>query len=272
MIAEESVQKALKIVEDRMDIQPSIGLVLGSGLGGLIEQIGNMRVLPFDEIPCFPRPSVKGHQGNLVWGNLGNKQVIALQGRVHYYESRSMDQVAFPIRILRKTGIEKLILTNACGAINPDFSLGSFMFIRDHINWMGSNPLIGPNREEWGPRFPEMRDAYDPGLIEIGLRSAQSTGLETFSGIYCGVRGPNYLSRAELKMLRFFGADTVGMSTVPETIAARHMNLPVLGISCITDMAVPETLTPLTHEDVIRVAEEAGPAFVRLITTILERL
>ena len=207
----------------------------------------------------------RGHKGQLVFGEMGGKQVVAMQGRFHYYEGYSMAQITFPVRVMKQLGVETIIVTNACGALNETFKPGIFMFIKDHINLTGNNPLIGKNLQDYGPRFPDMSSAYDKQLIRLGLEIAQRLEIEVATGIHTAVSGPNFLSKAELNMIKKMGSDTIGMSTIPEVIVAVHSGLKVLGISCVTDMAVPEQLEPIDHEKVMEMAAQSKPNFIRLV-------
>ncbi len=265
----------LKSAEDiRTEIPalPTIGLILGSGLGDLADEIKNCTTISYSQIKGFPELSVKGHDGDLVIGELAGKVVVAMRGRSHYYEHRDMSKIAFPVRFMKKMGISSLIVTNACGGINPKLYPGGLMVISDHINLMGDNPLLGPNRDEEGPRFPDMSQPYSSRLRKVAKECATNINLPLSEGIYSAVSGPNYLSKAELRMVRFMGSDTIGMSTVPEVIVANHLALEVLGISCVTDMAIPESLTPLTHEEVIATANEAKPKFSALVKAIIKEI
>lgn len=266
------IEAARAYIAGRIAELPSVGLILGSGLGPLADQIIDPVFIPYEEIPHFPISTVEGHAGRLVIGQLGGKQVVAMQGRFHYYEGYTMQQVTFPVRVMKQLGVETLIVTNACGGFNPAFEPGTLMFIRDHINFTGDNPLMGKNESELGTRFPDMSSAYDPKLIQLGQKVANDLGIETHTGIYTCVSGPYYCSKAELVMIRSFGSDTIGMSTVPETIVAVHGGMKVLGISCVTDMAIPENLQPLEHHHVVEVANRTRPKFIRLVTGIVEAL
>ncbi|GAW27847.1 MULTISPECIES: purine-nucleoside phosphorylase [unclassified Carboxydocella] len=248
---------------------PQIGLVLGSGLGSLAEEIEETVILDYAEIPYFPVSTVAGHAGRLVIGLLSGKRVMAMQGRFHYYEGYSLQEVTFPIRVMQALGIKELIVTNACGGMNPTFAPGDLLLISDHINFIGSNPLIGPNLEEFGPRFPDMSEAYSRRLRALARQVAGEQGVKLQEGVYVPVSGPNYCTPAELIFLRQIGGDAVGMSTVPEVIVANHGGMEVLGIACVTDMAIGEHLEKLEHEQVVAVAEQARPRFIQLIKGIL---
>jgi purine-nucleoside phosphorylase len=252
--------------------QPVLGLILGSGLGAFADSFQNRIVIPFSDLPHFPSPTVPGHSGNLVAGYVDGVRVIAVQGRVHLYEGFSAAEVAFPSRVLGSLGIRRLIVTNTAGGINPVFRPGDLMLITDHINMMGTNPLIGPNVDEVGPRFPDMSEAYDAGMRDIALKAAKQEKIKLRQGVYLGLPGPSYETPAEIRMCRALGADAVGMSTIPEVIAANHMGIRVLGISCITNMAAGILPQKLTHEEVIDTAEKASGKFQSLLRTTLPQL
>lgn len=268
----DKINASVAYLKERTKYQPIIGMILGSGLGSMADQIENPDKIPYEAIPHFPVSTVAGHSGQLVIGTLHGKPVVAMQGRVHLYEGVTMQELTFPVRVMQRLGVQILIVTNACGGLNPDFHAGGLMFIEDHLNMMGDNPLIGENFEQLGPRFPDMSEAYDSKLLELGQKCAKELDIETFSGIHSAISGPYYLSKAELRMIRKLGADTVGMSTIPETIVAVHGGIKVLGISCITDMAVPDDLQPLTHEHVVAIAAQVRPKFIQLVSRIIEKL
>lgn len=268
----ENIEAAAGYIRGKIRVQPTIGLILGSGLGALADEIEDAVAIDYHDIPHFPISTVEGHAGKLVTGRLNGCNVVALQGRFHYYEGYSLQQVTFPVRVFQALGVGTLIVTNACGALNTSFYPGGLMFITDHINFMGDNPLIGKNLGKLGPRFPDMSSAYDKGLIALGRQVGEELGIETLQGIYTAVSGPYYFSKAELRMVKSFDSDTIGMSTVPETIVAVHMGMKVLGISCITDMADPDTLVPLEHAHVVAVANAARPRFIALVKGILAKL
>jgi len=249
-----------------------VAIILGSGLGALADVVGAAVSMPFSEIPHFPPAGVEGHRGRLVVGTLEGRQVAVMQGRVHYYEGYPMPEVVFPVRALHAMGARILIVTNAAGGLNRHFRPGDLMVIADHINFMGSNPLIGPNEEELGPRFPDMSEAYDSALIELAEQAAIEMGVPLRKGVYVGVSGPSYETPAELRMLARWGADAVGMSTVHEVIAARHLGMRVLGISAIADLATGEQQAKVTHEQVLAVTRRLEPQFVNLMRRIVHRL
>ncbi|MFC5405680.1 purine-nucleoside phosphorylase [Cohnella soli] len=266
------MEEAKKHILSQIDVQPRIGLILGSGLGELADDIEHAVRIPYATIPHFPVSTVEGHAGQLVIGQLHGKAVIAMQGRFHYYEGYSMQEVTFPVRVMRALGVDYLFVSNACGGMNPSFKPGDLMLISDHLNMTGANPLIGANEPTLGPRFPDMSRAYTPELLSFVKEIAASLGIEVQQGVYAGISGPAYMTPAELTMLRKLGGDAVGMSTVPEVIVASHMAMKVIGISCVTDMAIGEELEPLTHEQVIEVANRTKPRFIALVKEIVARL
>ncbi|AOY77090.1 purine-nucleoside phosphorylase [Clostridium formicaceticum] len=268
----QKVQQAKDYILGKINTMPQIGLILGSGLGSLADEVEDAVVIDYKDIPNFPVSTVEGHAGELVIGQLQGKSVVVMKGRFHYYEGYSMQQVTFPVRVMKAIGIELLFVTNACGGLNPQLYPGALMMIQDHINFIGANPLIGPNYHELGPRFPDMSSAYDKDLIQLAHRVGKDLSIETHEGVYIAISGPNYLTKAELKMIIAVGADTVGMSTVPEVIVARHSGLRVLGISCVTDMAIPDQLESISHEEVMEVANKTKPKFISLVKEILKEV
>lgn len=262
------IRESVAFIRDKTGFQPEAGIVLGSGLGGLVKELNVEHTLPYSDIPNFPVSTVEGHGSNLLLGTLNGIRVAVMQGRFHFYEGYSMQEVAFPIRVMGLLGIKRLYLSNASGGMNPEFEVGDLMIIDDHINLMGTNPLIGKNIDELGPRFPDMSAPYDPDMIARALAIAGKLGIDCKTGVYAAVTGPTYETRAEYKYIRTIGADCVGMSTVPEVIAARHMNLPVFAISIITDMGGQEEVQVITHEEVLRVAKKAEEK----MTSILRQL
>lgn len=266
------MEEARAAIAARGGVTPKVGLILGSGLGDLANEVENAVRIPYHEIPHFPVSTVAGHAGNLVIGTLRGQPVAVMQGRVHYYEGYTMAQVTFPTRVLKALGCETVIVTCACGGLNPGFEAGDLMLINDHINMMGEDPLRGPNAESLGPRFPAMVGAYTPALRELAGQVASSLGFQLRQGVYSPISGPTYNTSSELRMLRSFGSDAVGMSTVPEVVTAAHMGMRVLGIACITDMALPDHPVHLTHEQVMEVANRTKPRFQALIKGVLERM
>jgi purine-nucleoside phosphorylase len=265
----QKIEEAAAFIERRLAVKPRVGLILGSGLGVLADEVEQPLIIPYAEIPHFPQSTVAGHAGRLVIGTLNGTPVIAMQGRFHYYEGYSMSVITFPVYVMKRLGVETLIVTNAAGGMNRAFQPGDLMLITDHINLMGDNPLIGPNLDEVGPRFPDMSRAYTPELIRLAEQKAKELGISLQKGVYCAISGPTYETPAELIMLARLGADAVGMSTVPEVIVASHAGLRVLGISCITDMAIGEELEPLTHEQVVEVANRARPKLISLVKSLI---
>lgn len=266
------INEASKYIQERINEVPKIGMILGSGLGSLADEIENAIIIKYEDIPHFPVSTVAGHAGQLVIGEFEGKYVIAMQGRFHYYEGYTMQEVTFPVRVMKLLGVEKMIITNACGGMNSNLYPGALMFITDHINFMGDNPLMGANLEEFGPRFPDMSEAYSKDLIKLGKKVADDLKMDTKEGIYAAISGPYYFSKAELNMLRTLGGDTIGMSTIPETIVANHSGIEVLGISCVTDMAIPESLEPLEHHLVVEVANKTRPLFINLVRGIIKEV
>jgi len=270
-----SRKEAAAYIRTQCDVLPQVGLILGSGLGSLADEVTNATVIPYKDIPHMPVSTVEGHSGELVIGDLEGKKVVAMKGRVHYYEGYSMQEVAFPTWVMRTLGATHLIVTCAAGGTNRSFTPGDLMVIVDHINWMFDNPLIGPNDDELGPRFPSMGLAYPWELVELALRAAESVGIKIQRGVYIGTTGPCYTSRAESAIYRLLRGDAVGMSTVPEITAATHAGMKTLGIAAITDVAKDPKAGPrgiLTHEEVLRVANLLKPRFVKLMKAIIRQL
>ncbi len=268
----QKIRETVAAILDRHERRPVIGLILGSGLGPYADSFLSKTVIPFHELPHFPRSTAPGHSGNLVLGDVEGIPAAAMQGRVHFYEGYSMAEVTYPVRVLGGLGIRKLIVTNAAGGINLGFRPGDLMLITDHINLMGTNPLIGPNVEELGPRFPDMSEAYDGALRDAGLRAGRGAGIDLRQGVYLGLSGPSYETPAEIRMLRSLGADAVGMSTVPEVIVANCMGVRVLGISCITNMAAGILPRKLTHQEVMDTAAMVQDRFVSLLRAVVPAL
>jgi purine-nucleoside phosphorylase len=267
-----TIQETVDSIRAHCRQQPVLGIILGSGLGAFADSFSEKIIIPFNTLPHFSASTVAGHSGNLVFGNAGGVPAVALQGRVHLYEGYSSAEVVFPTRVLGALGIRKLIVTNAAGGINTAFRPGDLMLIADHINMTGTNPLIGRNMDELGPRFPDMSSAYDSGMRGIALETARKKGIVLREGVYVGLSGPNYETPAEIRMWRTLGADAVGMSTVPEVIAANHMSIRVLGISCITNMAAGILPGRLTHEEVVETTQRISETFQALLTSIIPRL
>lgn len=264
------IQNAASFLKEKYSETPTIGLILGSGLGVLADEIEQPTKVPYNEIPDFPVSTVEGHAGQLVFGTLNGVQVVAMQGRFHYYEGYSFEKVTFPVRVMKELGVSQLIVTNAAGGVNESFSPGDLMLITDHINNMGSNPLIGKNDSRLGVRFPDMSEAYSKELRTKAKEIASSLNISLQEGVYVGNTGPTYETPAEVRMIRTFGGDAVGMSTVPEVIVARHAGLEVLGISCISNMAAGILDQPLNHEEVIETTEKVKSNFLSLIKEIVK--
>lgn len=266
------IQEATAYIQSITKIKPKVGLVLGSGLGVYVEQIEDKVIIPYCDIPFFHETTVEGHEGRLILGKVKGVEVAVLQGRYHVYEGHDLDDVVLPTRVLCLLGAENMILTNAAGGINPEYVPGDLVFLTDHINLTGRNPLVGPNISELGPRFPDMTQAYDLGLREIIQASARSVGFEIKGGVYAQMLGPTYETPAEINMVRVIGGDLVGMSTVPESIAANHLGVKVAGISCVTNLAAGVGHEKLKHEDVKEVAKIAMEKFSNLLTEVVSRI
>jgi purine-nucleoside phosphorylase len=268
----EDIQRAVDAVRARSTVHPSIGIILGTGLGGLAQEISVAAEVPYESIPGFPLSTVESHAGRLLLGQLGGKPVVAMQGRFHRYEGYSLAQVTFPVRVLHALGASTLIVSNACGGMHPLWAPGDLVLLADHINLLGDNPLVGTNDERLGPRFPDMSGAYDPVLRALARGTAVELGITLREGVYVAVPGPNLETRAEYRMLRAIGADVVGMSTVPEVIVANHEGMRVLGISIITDQCLPDALEPADITRIIATAQRAEPLLTRLIQRVVERM
>ena len=268
----EDIQETAAAITARYGRTPDVAIVLGSGLGGMAESFRDPMVIPYEELPHFPLPKVPGHAGNLVLGRVNGHTAVAMQGRVHYYEGWPLATVVFPVRVMRALGARALVVTNAAGVLHDTLEPGDLMAITDHINLMGDNPLIGENDQRLGLRFPDMSTAYSARLTEVFLRVAREEGIPLHRGIYAGVRGPSYETPAEVRMLRMLGADAVGMSTVPEVIAAVHMGFEVCAISCITNLAAGIAKGPLNHEEVEETAASARDSLTTLLSKAIPRL
>lgn len=254
------------------DFEPEIGIILGTGLGGLVEDIEIQHKLLYSNIPNFPISTLEFHSGKLIFGILSGKRVVAMQGRLHYYEGYDMKQITFPVRVMKLLGIQKLFVSNASGALNPDYKKGDLMIINDHINMQTDNPLRGRNSDELGPRFPDMSEPYNREMIARGMEIAKKNNIACHSGVYVSVNGPNLETRAEYRFLRNIGADAVGMSTVPEVIVANHMSLPVFAISVLTDEGFPDTLKAVSLEEIIKTAVEAEPKMTKILKDLILEL
>ncbi len=265
----EKMKAAAEYIRAHVSIRPTIGLVLGSGLGGYADTLEDAVRIPYSEIPNFPVPTIPGHSGALVFGKKSGQEVVVLQGRIHYYEGLPQQEITLPIRVLAALGVKTVVLTNACGGVNLDFKPGDLMLISDHINYSGANPLIGPNMDEFGPRFPDMSDLYTASLRAQIKEKAQEAGIFLREGVYAMYSGPNYETPAEIRMFRIMGADTVGMSTVPEAIVAGHCGMQVVGVSCVTNMAAGVLPVKLSHEEVTETANRVKEVFQKLVDLIV---
>jgi purine-nucleoside phosphorylase len=267
----QKIEQAAAFIKQHAPQSPKIGLILGSGLGILADEIEGAVKLKYEDIPDFPVSTVEGHAGQLVFGTLEGVSVVAMQGRFHFYEGYSMDKVTFPVRVMKELGVEALIVTNAAGGINTAFRAGDLMIITDHINFMGTNPLIGPNEADFGVRFPDMSSAYDKDLSQLAEKMAQELQIPVQKGVYTAVTGPSYETPAEVRFLRTLGSDAVGMSTVPEVIVAKHAGLRVLGISCISNAAAGILDQPLSHDEVMEVTEKVKAGFLQLVKAVIAK-
>jgi purine-nucleoside phosphorylase len=268
----EMIQESKKAIESKSKVKPDVGIILGTGLGKLADAIKTESVIDYKEIPNFPLSTVEAHAGKLIMGTLSGKNVMAMQGRFHFYEGYSMQQIVFPVRVMKFMGVKTLIVSNACGGINPQFAPGTIMVITDHINLLPGNPLIGPNDNRVGPRFPDMSEPYDKKLIELISEIAMKNKIRIEKGVYASMTGPSLETRAEYRMLKTLGADVIGMSTVPEVIAAVHAGLKVLGLSVVTDACLPDCLEPADINKIIAIANNAEPKLIELIEKILEKM
>jgi purine-nucleoside phosphorylase len=268
----ENIKATANFIREKSNFDSEIGIVLGTGLGGLVNEIEITSTLPYHEIPNFPVSTVEGHAGRMIFGKLGNKNVMAMQGRFHYYEGYSMQEVTFPVRVMQQMGIKYLFVSNATGGLNPDYKVGDIMVINDHINFFPEHPLRGPNIAELGPRFPDMSRVYDERLRYTAKLISLEHNLNLKEGVYIGVSGPTFETPAEYLMFRKFGGDVVGMSTVPEVIVARHAGMKVFGISIITDSGVPGQIVEISHEEVQKVAMKAEPKMTLVLKKLVESI
>jgi len=260
------------ILEQTNHFKPEVGIILGTGLGGLVKEINAEFIIPYEEVPNFPLSTVEGHSGKLIFGELGGKKVMAMQGRFHFYEGYHMHQITFPVRVMKALGIHTVCVSNASGGMNPSFEIGEIMIINDHINLFPTNPLIGKNITELGPRFPDMSEAYDKKLIAQALEIAKSNNIKVSQGIYAGLTGPCFETPAEYRYISRMGADAVGMSTVPEVIVAKHGGMRVFGISIITDLGVEGKIIEITHEEVQHVAAAAEPNMSFIVKEVIRSM
>jgi len=266
------IQEASRFIADKVKEKPAVGIILGTGLGDLVEKVSIAQVLPYEEIPHFPPSTVAGHAGRLIFGQCGGKNVLVMQGRVHFYEGYSLTRVTFPVRVMKKAGAEILIISNAAGGLNPLFVPGDIMVISDHINFTGQNPLIGPNLDPMGPRFPDMTAVYDRELIELTERVALEEKIKLQKGVYVGVTGPSMETPAETRFLRMMGGDAVGMSTIPEVIVAVHAGLRILGLSAISNVNRPDSMKPAPIEEILSNAALAGQKMIRIVEGVLKKI
>lgn len=264
------IQETASFLKENMHTNPKTAIILGTGLGSLVNEITEKYEIRYEEIPNFPVSTVEGHSGKLIFGKLGNKDIMAMQGRFHYYEGYSMKEVTFPVRVMHELGIETLFVSNASGGTNPNFEIGDLMIIKDHINYFPEHPLRGKNIP-YGPRFPDMSEAYDKELIRKAKEIAKEKGIRIQEGVYVGTQGPTFETPAEYKLFRIFGADAVGMSTVPEVIVANHCGIKVFGISVITDLGVEGKIVEVTHEEVQKAADEAQPKMTTIMRELINR-
>ena len=268
----ERADAAVAAIREHSARVPRVGIVLGTGLGGLADEVGGQQVIPYEQIPGFPAATVESHSGRLVLGSLGETPVVVMQGRFHKYEGYSLQEATFPIRVLKRLGVETLIVSNVSGGMNPLWRAGELVLIDDHINMLGDSPLVGPNEDSFGPRFPDMSEPYDRGLQQVAMTAAMELGIRLHRGVYVAWTGPALETRAEYRMLRSMGADLVGMSTVPEVTVARHMAMPVLGLSIITDECFPDALEVAVLSEIIANAQKAEPDLTRLIAHVVAQL
>lgn len=268
----EKIEGALLAIRERTSAEPEAAIIIGTGLGQIAETIEDPVAIPYAEIPGFVAPTVESHAGHLIFGTLGGKNVVAMSGRFHYYEGYSMQEITFPVRVMRALGAETLLVSNACGGMHPLYRRGDIMLMDDHINLIGDNPLIGPNDDELGPRFPDMSEPYSFELLEIAEQAALELKIRVHRGVYVAVAGPNLETRAEYRFLRGIGADVVGMSTVPEVIVARHAGMKVFGVSIITDECFPDNLQPVSIPEILQAAAEAEPKATAIMIEVLRAI
>ena len=266
-----SIKESVNFIKDKTNFQAEIGIILGTGLGGLVSEIEIMHSIPYKDIPHFPLSTVEGHSGRLILGKLGGKKIIAMQGRFHFYEGYPIDKVTFPVRVMKFLGIKFLIVSNASGGVNPKFEVGDLMILEDHICLI-PNPLIGTNLDDLGPRFPDMSEPYDKNLIKLAEDIAHEKNIQLKKGVYVALSGPTLETPAEYKYMRIIGGDTVGMSTAPEVIVARHMNIPCFAMSVITDLGVPGKIKKVTHEEIQKVSENAEPKLTLIIKNLISKI
>ncbi|HOO74877.1 MAG TPA: purine-nucleoside phosphorylase [Tepiditoga sp.] len=268
----ERVKSSAEYIKNKINFVPEIAIVLGTGLEEIAETIEESIKINYSDIPDFPVSTAPGHKGELILGKLSGKNVVLMNGRFHYYEGYTMKEVTFPVRVFQELGVTSLIVTNAAGGMNPNFDIGNPCIITDHINFMGDNPLLGQNNDEWGVRFPDMSEVYSKDYVNLAIKVSKKLNIPVYTGVYLGITGPTFETPSELKMMRNFGADLVGMSTVPEVIAARHAGMKVLGISAVTDKAVPDELKTVTADEVIEIANKTGQKMGNIIIEFVKEL
>ena len=268
----QQINEALKFIQTKTDAKPAIGIILGTGLGGLVKEIKKDVVIEYSAIPHFPLSTVESHKGRLIFGNVSGKKVVVMQGRFHMYEGYNLKQITFPVRVMKFLGVKNILISNAAGALNPLFHKGEVMIMTDHINLLGDNPLIGPNDEDLGPRFPDMSEAYSKELIEIAEQAALDLKIRIEKGVYVAMQGPSLETKAEYRFLRMIGADAVGMSTVPEDIVAVHMGIKVLGFSILSDECFPDALQPASLEEILKTASKAEPKMTAIVKEVVKRI
>jgi purine-nucleoside phosphorylase len=266
------LNETVAFIQSRTSLQPIAGIILGSGLGGLVNDLDIELSLPYEEIPHFPVSTVKGHGGKLLFGKLNQQPVVMLSGRFHYYEGYNMQEVTYPVRVMKKLGASVLFVSNAAGGMNPDFKVGDLMIINDHINLFPEHPLRGKNDEQMGPRFPDMTEPYSHKLIRSAKKIAELQQIHVHEGVYIGLQGPTFETKAEYKYLRVIGGDTVGMSTVPEVIVAKHMGMDVFGMSVVTDLGIRDEMNVITHEEVLEAAQAAAPKMALIVKELIATL
>ena len=266
------IAQASEFIRTKTDAKPKIGIILGTGLGGLVKEIKKEVVIDYANIPYFPISTVESHHGKLIFGTLAGKKIVAMQGRFHLYEGYNLKQVTFPVRVMKFLGVKSILISNAAGALNTLFRKGDVMIISDHINLLGDNPLIGPNDDKLGPRFPDMSEAYNKDLIALAEQAALDLKIRVQKGVYIAMQGPNLETKAEYRFLRTIGADAVGMSTIPEVIVAVHMGMRVLGFSILTDECFPDALKPALLEEILKVAMKAEPKMTAIMKEVVKRM
>lgn len=266
------IKETVTVIREKTGEDYPVGIILGTGLGGLVKEISVTHEIDYADLPHFPLSTVESHNGKLIFGTLKGKNVVAMQGRFHYYEGYTMQQITFPVRVMKYLGVKTLLISNACGGMNPQYRKGDIMIMSDHINLMGDNPLIGKNYEELGPRFPDMSEPYNLELICLAEETAMEHKIKVQKGIYVAIPGPNLETRAEYRFLRDTGADVVGMSTIPENIAANHMGMKVLGFSIVTDECFPDNLKPVSVEEIIAAAMQAEPKMTLIMKEVIGKL